>query len=137
MGIEDCMTIMRENRHKALERENQYLNDRILAIENGVTANAVGKSGLAAMKGKVVLEKSNIGWNAIANASGSLGGILVLENEKGNGGNRRIGSSSEVLWEAGKDEVNALEDEGERIRKKDGGHDEEEFGDDHTLDGHH
>ena len=95
------------------------------------------------MKGKVVLEKSNIGWNAIADASGSLGGILVLESEKSNGGNRRTGgggrapANPEVLLEAGKDEVNALKDESERMRKKDGGHDREEFGDDHTLYGHH
>jgi hypothetical protein len=113
---------MHENRHKALERENQYLNNRFLAIENGVTENAVGKSGVAVMKGEVVLEKSNIGWNPISDASGSLGGILVLENEKSNGRNRRIGSGSrapaipEVLLEAGKDEVNALEDAEERRR---------------------
>jgi hypothetical protein len=111
-------------------------------MENGEKEVVVGKSELAVMKGKVIREENKIGWNAIANASGPLGGILVLENEKSHGGNRRIGGGGrtpdipDVLQEAGKNEVNGLEDEGERVRMEDGGHGGEEFGADHTLYGH-
>jgi hypothetical protein len=81
--------IIRENRRNALERENQHRIDRIM--ENGEREGVVEKSEVDVMKGKSAREERNIGWNAIADASGSLGGILVLENEKGHGGNRRIG----------------------------------------------
>jgi len=67
--------IMRESRRNALERENQHPNDRLLTMQNGEREEEVGKSEVAVMKGKVVLERSNIGWNEIADASGSLGGI--------------------------------------------------------------
>lgn len=111
-------------------------------MENGKMKEAIGNSELAVLS-KATREESNIGWNAIADASGSLGSILVLENEKNHGENRRIGGGGrapaipEVLWEAGKNEVNASEDESERVEKADGGHDGEEFGADQTPYGHH
>jgi hypothetical protein len=128
---------IRENRRNALERENQHRNDRVM--ENGEREGVVGKSEVAVMKGKIILEKRNIRWNAIADASGSLGGILVWDNEKSHDGNRRIGGCGRtpaipgVLWEAKKNEVNASKDESERVWMEDGGHDSENLSADSML----
>jgi hypothetical protein len=97
--------IIHENRRNSLERENQHLNHRI--TENEEREVAVGRPEVPVMSGKGVREERNIGCNTIADASGSLGGILVFINEKSHDGNRRLGGGgrtpapAEVLWKAG------------------------------------